>query len=169
MPLPVAHSLFGASLLAAKHPKLSSQKYSPLLFAAFLSIAPDFDFALVLLTGNLAWHRGFTHSIAFAVLISLILIFGRGRQRLKESIGYALAFSSHAFLDFVTTKRGGGLELFFPFSAERFKLGLFGLSEIVGQYSLFEVVYSLILEFLIFAPLLIILIWRKRSANINLL
>lgn len=164
MPLPVAHTLFGASLLTAAHPKPLTGRLFPLFFAAFLSIAPDFDFALVILTGDMSWHRGFSHSILAALFVAWMLFAVLGRKRRREVLAYSLAFASHAFLDFVTTRHGSGLELFFPFSAERFRLGLLGLSEMPGQFSPAGLIYVVVLEFLIFSPLLMWLVWRRKSA-----
>ena len=163
MPLPIAHGLFGASVVAAVLPAPVSARYvKPMLFGAFLANTPDFDFALVFLLNSDKWHRGFTHSIMFALLIALMFIAYRGRRNFREALAYGLAFASHFVLDFVTTKEGGGLELFFPFSDGRFGLRWFGLSEMPSKVTVFEILQNLTIEFAIFFSLLVfILLLRK--------
>jgi inner membrane protein len=163
MPLPIAHGLFGSSFVAAvlKRP-LDKRFLAPLFAGAVLSVLPDFDFLLVFATGNDLWHRGFTHSIFFAVFVGWVicLYFGRGRRR--EGLAYALAFASHFILDFSTTKIGGGLQLFFPFSEKRYGLRWFGLSEFPSKMAPVEVIRALSLEFVIFFSLFVLVIVLKK-------
>ena len=69
-------------------------------------------------------HRGFTHSIFFAVLwaLVLILIFHRN-SAFKVIIGiyYFLSTISHGILDAMTTG-GRGVAFFAPFEADRYFL-----------------------------------------------
>ncbi len=163
MPLPIAHGLLGASVVAAVLPAPVSVRYAkPLLFGAVLANTPDFDFALVFLLNSDKWHRGFTHSIMFAVLIAMMFIAYRGRRKFREALAYGLAFASHFVLDFVTTKEGGGLELFFPFSDGRFGLRWFGLSEMPSKVSVFEILQNLTIEFALFASLLIFILGLRK-------
>ena len=119
MPLPIAHGLFGASVIAWLHPQSApNRKYRPLLIGALLANAADLDFLLVFVLQSEAWHRGFSHSIAFALLVYAVFAVALGKSRLQVAIAYGLAFASHGFLDFVTTKEGGGVELLWPFSGE---------------------------------------------------
>jgi inner membrane protein len=129
MPLPVAHGLLGASVVAAIHSQPNNRYFLPLLVGAFLANAADFDFAFVFLLHSRAWHRGFSHSIIFALFVCLIFILFLGKRYIKEAIAYGLAYTSHAMLDYITTKEGGGVELLWPFSSERLVLGWVGLSE----------------------------------------
>ena len=46
VPLPVAHGLVGASVVAALRPSNQPGRWRWLALGAFLGIAPDFDFAL---------------------------------------------------------------------------------------------------------------------------
>jgi hypothetical protein len=79
-----------------------------------------------------------------------------------------LALLSHGLLDFTTTRAGGGVELLWPFTSERFKLGLIGLSEFGLKHqtrleSLMEMLKGCALELLIFGPVfLAILLFRHR-------
>lgn len=164
MPLPIAHGLFGASIVAAIMPKPFKFQYLvPCFIGGVLANLPDFDFALVFITGDEKWHRGFTHSIAFAVFIGLLFYFYFGRKRRREAAAFGFAFASHFFLDFITTKIGGGLELFFPFSAARYGLRWFGLSEFPSKMYPLEVVQALVIESIIFSALFLLVIFLKRN------
>ncbi|HEX8721162.1 MAG TPA: metal-dependent hydrolase [Pyrinomonadaceae bacterium] len=163
MPLPVAHSLVGASLAAAVLPRAGSRGYyAGLAAAAFLANAADLDFALAFALGSRGWHRGFTHSVAFALLVFLALLFGLGPARARKAAAYGLAYASHAALDFSTTLRGGGLELFWPFSADRLGLRRWGLSEIPSRLPPADVLKALCLELALFAPLLLAVLLLRR-------
>ncbi len=87
-----------------------------------------------------------------------------GKNHLRDALAYGLAYTSHCILDFATTVRGNGVELFFPFTTERFGLRWFGLSEIPSQLSAAEILKTIGLEFLIFAPLLAVALWLRTSA-----
>ncbi len=163
MPLPIAHGLFGASFVAAiiKKP-FEFRLLVPLFAGTMLANLPDFDFLLVFATGDDEWHRGFTHSIAFAVFVGLLIFTYFGRQRWREALAYSAAFASHFVLDFVTTKIGGGLQLFFPFSDERYGLRWFGLSEFPSKMYFSEVVRAMSIEFVIFSSILLLVIILKK-------
>ena len=154
MPLPVAHGLLGASIIAALVRKPAPNRFSiPFLIGAALANAADLDFLLVAAFHSKAWHRGFSHSIAFAVFIVLLLIVLMGRNQLRNAVAYGLAFASHALLDFVTTKSGDGVALLWPFSSDKFAMGWWGLSEAPSKLTPVEIVEALALEVLIFAPI----------------
>ena len=166
MPLPVAHALVGASVVAAiQDPGASRRTYSRMVLAALLANAADLDFILVYALGSKTWHRAFTHSLVFSLLVFVLLALSLGRSRLKTAVAYGIAFGSHAVLDFVTTKEGSGIELFWPFSEKRVMLGLWGLSEWPSRLTTWQIVEALALEFALFTPVLVaILIFRRRSA-----
>ena len=163
MPLPVAHGLLGAVCVAALAPSPGEKRplIRPLFAGAVLANLADFDFLLVFAFGDKLWHRGFTHSIAFAALVFLSFAVCCGANRRREAIGYGLAYASHAALDFVTTRKGDGLELFFPFSAERFGARLFALSEKPSQMTPAEIVAALLVEFAIFASALLVVLLAR--------
>jgi membrane-bound metal-dependent hydrolase YbcI (DUF457 family) len=167
MPLPVAHGLLGASLVAAVLPRANPRRHAlPLAAGAILANAADLDFLLVFGLHTRGWHRAFTHSFAFALLVWLLLFVLLGRRRARQAAAYGLAYASHAVLDFATTKLGGGVELLWPFTAERFALGLLGLSEIPSRVPPAGIVKYIVVEFLIFTPpFLALLLWRRRDGK----
>ena len=167
MPLPVAHGLVGASIVAALHPRPKfRRRATPLLFGALLANAADADFLLVSASGSKAWHRGFSHSVGFSLLVCLVLLMFFGKRRVREALVYGLAYASHGVLDCVTTKEGGAVELLWPFSTERLMLGWWGLSEVPSRLPPAEILKSLVVELAIFAPFLFaVLLLRKILAK----
>ena len=164
MPLPVAHGLLGASLVAAVHPQPTKRRFIPLVVGALLANAADFDFALVFILHSKAWHRGFSHSLPLALVVGLIFVLFLGRRRIRDAIAYGLAFASHGVLDYVTTKEGGGVELLWPFSSERLVCGWAGLSELPSRLPAVEIIKSLAVEFALFAPLLVLIAGLRKYA-----
>jgi len=167
MPLPIAHGLTGAALVAALHPNPASRRYGVALLAgALLANAADLDFALVWAFHSRAWHRGFTHSLFFAAVVGLLFVAVKGRARLREALALGLAFASHGALDWFTTREGGGIELLWPFSSERVMLGMWGLSEVPSRLPPSGVLKALLIELLIFGPpFALVLLLRRRRAS----
>ena len=90
------------------------------LAGAVLSILPDIDvaaFALGIPYEATFGHRGFTHSILFAVLAAIVA--SAGRFRVFPFL--FLCAISHPLLDAMTTG-GLGIAFFSPFSNERYFL-----------------------------------------------
>lgn len=162
MPLPIAHGLLGAGIVAAVHSQPTKRCCLPLLAGAFLANAADLDFLLVFTFHSRAWHRGFSHSIILALVVCLIFILSLGLQHSREAMAYGLAFASHGILDFMTTKEGGGVELLWPFSSERLVFGWVGLSELPSRLPVIEIVKALIVEFVLFTPLLALIIGLRK-------
>lgn len=169
MPLPVAHGLVGASVAAALAPEgwmaTRRRRVGVLLAGALLANAPDFDFLLAFALRSRAWHRGFTHSLAFALLSLGLLALWLGRARLREALACGLAYASHGLLDWATTKEGGGVELLWPLTGERFGLRWHGLSELPSRLAPLEVVQALAVESALFGPPLaaVLLLHRLRA------
>jgi membrane-bound metal-dependent hydrolase YbcI (DUF457 family) len=163
MPLPIAHSLLGASVVALLHPQFKKNNAFPLFVGLVLANAADFDFALVFLFGSYEWHRGFSHSILFAVIVWLTISAANKFLQFREAAAYGLAFASHFFLDYATTKVGGGVELFWFFNTKRFGLRWFGLSEMPSELSILELLGALLLELIIFAPLFVLILYFRRK------
>ncbi|HZI20425.1 MAG TPA: metal-dependent hydrolase [Pyrinomonadaceae bacterium] len=95
--------------------------------AALCAVLPDADvlaFVFRVPYGSMFGHRGFTHSFAFALLLSLAVVWAFFRERRdKKSLAlfFFLATASHPLLDMLTDG-GLGVALLAPFSAERFFL-----------------------------------------------
>lgn len=165
MPLPFAHGLVGASVVAALHPRPSRWRCAPLVLGAALANCADLDFALVFLAHDRSYHRGLTHSLAFALAACLAMLAAFGLARAWEALAYGLAYASHALLDYTTTKFGGGVELLWPFSADRLGLGVAGLSELPSQMPSVGILKAALLEILLFAPVLACVLLVRRFAR----
>ena len=165
MPLPVAHGLVGAGIAAALHPQPFRHRGLPLFVGAALANCADLDFGLVLLAHDKSWHRGFTHSLAFGLLLIMTALVVWGGAHLWRVLAYGACYASHGLLDYSTTRLGGGVELLWPLSRGRYGLGLWGLSELPSRLPPAEVLMWLGVEFLIFAPplLTLLLLLRRRA------
>jgi membrane-bound metal-dependent hydrolase YbcI (DUF457 family) len=164
MPLPISHGLFGASVVAALYPgKISPRLAAPLFAGAVVANLADLDFLLVFVTHWMKWHRGFTHSIAFAVLVLFLFLFFFGKERVREALAYSLAFASHFVLDFLTTRAAGGVELFFPFSRGRYAARWFGLSENPYDMTWAERFQAVLVEFALFFSLLAVILFLRKT------
>ncbi|AUC83538.1 metal-dependent hydrolase [Lacinutrix sp. Bg11-31] len=117
-------SLFGHGLVGFTLTKIASSKTCKLLlFLAIVSaILPDLD---VVTFGKIPYthpfgHRGFTHSIVFAIIWAAILafIFTKTKRKLFFVVLF-LSTLSHGVLDALTTG-GKGIGFFIPFNNERF-------------------------------------------------
>ena len=162
MPLPVAHGLLGASVVAAAYSKSTRRYFMPLLAGSFLANIADFDFILVFTLHSKTWHRGFSHSILVGLIVWPILALSLGKRHMREAIAYGLAFTSHGILDYATTIEGAGVELLWPFSSERFVLGWVGLSEVPSKLTSVEIIRSLGVELMLFAPLLMLVLGLRK-------
>lgn len=123
MPSPLAHAVSGYALSelfpAKSNPRNPQKRYHWETFAAvFLAIAADLDFLPQLITGE-RFHRGLTHTLIFAVGLSLIVgLWGRrwGKSSAKKlAVWTLIIYGSHLLLD-VFTAGGLGVQLFSPFS-----------------------------------------------------
>jgi inner membrane protein len=95
-----------------------------------LSVLPDADsvgFTLGVPYGSFWGHRGFSHSILFAVLISIftqVLLFRNGKslgEAIRVFLFLFLSCVSHSILDAMTTG-GLGVAFFSPFDNARYFL-----------------------------------------------
>jgi membrane-bound metal-dependent hydrolase YbcI (DUF457 family) len=166
--MPVAHGLLGASVVAALHPEPGTRRalrYA--LFGALLANCADLDFILVLACHTKSWHRAFTHSIFFGLLVTLALVLARRFSRLREATALGLAYVSHGLLDWATTTLPGGVQLLWPFSNERLMLAWQGLSEAPSRQPAAVVLRYLLVELVIFAPVLLLIVFlrRRRAAS----
>ena len=92
-----------------------------------LSVLPDADFIAFKVGipySHPFGHRGMTHSLLFAVLISLVVALERRLRRrpvLLDAVLAALVVASHGVLDAMTTG-GLGVEFFRPLDTHRYFL-----------------------------------------------
>ncbi|OUR95831.1 hypothetical protein A9Q84_15130 [Halobacteriovorax marinus] len=139
-----------------------TQRFSMLRLACWLSILPDLD--VVAFTMGIAYsdqfgHRGFTHSLSFALVVSLVTYFickwWYKRKSLETSrwllVLFFIAITSHALLDMLTNG-GLGCALFWPFDHTRyfFPTTPIPVSPIGLSHSLYNV---LAWEFVLVLPL----------------
>mgnify|MGYP002778606727 FL=1 len=89
------------------------------------AMLPDADVALHLFIdapwGSPWRHRGFTHSIAFALAIGLLGAMAAGRMRARPLVAFcflAACTASHGMLDALTAG-GGGLPFLWPVTEQR--------------------------------------------------
>ncbi len=149
MPLPIAHGFLGAAIVAAIHPKINRIVSVPPLLGGFLANLADIDFVLSLSTGDKSWHRGFTHSFLISILVFVLIAIWLGRDRIRESIAYGLAYSSHLVLDYATSD-GGGPQLLWFFSYERFSVGIKSWSVVPSRLPVSEIVLAVLWEAAVF-------------------
>lgn len=94
------------------------------LLAAVCAVFPDIDiigFKFGIPYGSQWGHRGFTHSLVFALCLASLLTYFHKKLRSKPWPVFWFCFgscASHAFLD-AMTNGGLGVALFWPFSLER--------------------------------------------------
>ena len=96
-----------------------------LLAGVIASVLPDIDSVglhLGIPYGALFGHRGFSHSLAFALLLALAAAIGHRRLHSSASAAFAVVFlsaASHGFLD-AFTDGGLGIAFFSPVSNHRY-------------------------------------------------
>jgi inner membrane protein len=125
-------SAFTHAFIALPLGKTFFEREMPLRFwllAVLCSILPDVDvYSFYFRTGygGLFWHRGFTHSLLFAFLLSLVAVWAASREgndlypsRWRLWLFFFLLASSHGALD-ALTGRGYGVAFFSPFDTTRY-------------------------------------------------
>lgn len=162
-------SIFGHSLVGYVLAKVQNKQSRLLIVLAILStILPDFDvigFYFGVSYNDPLGHRGFTHSIVFAVLWTLILVwFFQKKYRIRYGIVIFLATLSHSILD-ALTNGGKGVGFFIPFDNTRYFFGYrpievspIGIKRFFSMWGL-EVILSELLW--VGLPCLIILLFNK--------
>ncbi len=129
MPTPLTHALSAVALGTA----WTRERMPPRFWwlAALCSIVPDFDvvgFWFGVRYGDLWGHRGMTHSLAFALILGLVVVSLGFRQVpplsrawWRLALFFALATASHGVLD-ALTDGGLGIAFFSPFDPSRYFL-----------------------------------------------
>lgn len=162
-------SAFGHALVGFTIAKFFDKKEAKLLAALAIgsSILPDVDvlaFSLGIPYEHWLGHRGFTHSILFAILWAFLcsLIFGKQRKIIYFIVIF-LSTISHALLDAMTTV-GEGVGFFIPFDNTRhffnyrpIKVSPIGIERFFSEWGM-KVIYSELLW--IGLPCIILLVLR---------
>lgn len=162
MPLPIAHGLVGASLVALIHPSAEMKNRKPLLFGGFLlANSPDLDFAFAFLLGLKNFHRGISHSLVFALLVGALIFIFRRREIWRIPLAYALAFLSHTLLDFAAASEGA-VRLLTPFDNGEYALGWFGFSELTRGFIISDLIRFSLIEALIFVPIFFVVLRARK-------
>ena len=129
MPSVITHALAGAALGAATGPKEMRVRFAGL--AAVCSVLPDADvigFRLGIEYGDLLGHRGLSHSIFFAAVVSAAVVLTAfrklpnfGRRWCPLWLCFFLILAAHGLLDAMTLG-GLGIALLSPFDTTRYFL-----------------------------------------------
>lgn len=144
-------SVFSHALVAlamGKGIRSKELNWSVLLWGMLCSIVPDLDvvgFSFGIQYGDLWGHRGLTHSLFFATLLSgTLAVLGYRREKpatkLMLWVYFFLSTASHGILD-AMTNGGLGVAFFSPFDTSRYFFAFrpvlvspIGASEFFNQY-----------------------------------
>ena len=146
-------SVFGHSIVGFTLAKIINKENTKwlLLLAILSTILPDFDvigFKFGISYLHPFGHRGFTHSVLFAVIWAFILmvVFGK-KDKLTWFLVIFLSTVSHGLLDAMTSG-GKGVGFFIPFNNNRFffpfreiQVSPIGISKFFSEWG-FQVVLS---------------------------
>lgn len=152
------------------------------ILSLILANLPDVDYLFGFLVGRPnAYHRGWTHSIFFAIGVAIVFLIIRFLILRKVEIRSALLIfgliSSHLFVDWFTldTSDPVGIPLFWPFSNEHFIAPVILFRDVhkgVTNSQFFRVLFSthnlitLGSELLIFGPFVAVSYWiLNRKTN----
>lgn len=194
MPLPVAHSLAGATIFAGLDADGTRVAWRRFLLAVFIANFADIDLVPGILVGepNRYHHVGFTHSLLFAVVAGLLvgavaaaagkawpLWHGPRRRWLATALMVGLLMASHVVLDSLTldTRVPVGVPMFWPLSGGAVQIypWFYDVAKLGGEGSPLDFVASLLavhnlkgtaFELLMLGPLLLLVAWwRSRSRD----
>lgn len=121
MSFPVAHGLLGATVVAALTPDLSLRRdWQRLLLGAVVACLPDLDYFVLIKLLHLpqSWHRGPTHSVAFALAIGVLAALLVHGPHLRQALTFWAAAASHGFLDLFN--RYDPVEILWPLTKARY-------------------------------------------------
>ncbi|MDQ3805902.1 MAG: metal-dependent hydrolase [Acidobacteriota bacterium] len=174
-------SVFTHAFVAAAMGKVYTPEPLPARFwllAMTCAVLPDADvaaFSFGVPYGHTFGHRGFTHSLAFALLVGagVVALFFRGEGRRASRVAFfSLVTASHAALD-ALTNGGLGVAFFSPFSNRRYffpfrpvEVSPIGVESFFSEWGL-AVIRSELLWVWLPCTLLAaaVLIWRRKAAG----
>ena len=154
----IGHLAVGAALGAVYSRATGSNPRIAILTFAGLALAPDLDLvtsAFGVPSNTPLDHRGFTHSLPFAMGLGLLVslaLHRRGRGLLAGLLTFG-ALSSHGFLDSMS-ERGGGPMLLWPLTTEGYEFLWRPIPGVLtaSHYLTMEAIPTLVQEFLLFLP-----------------
>ena len=114
MPTPFSHAIAAVAIGSAFKPTLLPR--SVWVTGAVCSIVPDLDvlgFGLGIHYGDFWGHRGFSHSILFAAIFSLLMACGFCWRRNRKHIVFLYLFLATAFHGILDAFTNGGLGVAF--------------------------------------------------------
>ena len=120
-----SHPAFPIALYSSKLGQKASTRL--LMLSCLLTLLPDADviaFKFGIPYQSQWGHRGFTHSITFAVVLGWCCTFFSGHLKSKKTIVFwwsFLSLLSHSFFD-ALTNGGLGVAIFWPLTSERYFL-----------------------------------------------
>jgi len=127
MPTIFAHAVSAVAL--GSHYKRSERPSRFWVLAIVCSVLPDIDvlgFNFGIRYGDLFGHRGFSHSLLFALFVGLLIVLSTfrsiprfSRQWFSMVLFFFLVTASHGFLD-AFTSGGLGIAFFSPFDTTRY-------------------------------------------------
>lgn len=181
MPLPLAHTIVGYSVVATTGIRFRRDVRTGLLFSLVVANLPDFDF----LPGALRdvpvlYHRTIAHTIPAAAVVALIVaaVLTRFRGRFGEIALLAfLVYCSHLFADMVDFNgANGGVQILWPLSSASYAFEIpighyvrwpldfvrgYSSTGFVESFAGLAFVRALMLQALLFAPVLLPAWWVR--------
>lgn len=170
MALPIAHGLIGASVAGLLAPQqTTAQNVKMVLICAVLANVPDFDyFFYQFLDWGESWHRSFSHSIVFSIVVGALTAVALGPFTYRSVAIFSLAILSHPVLDAVISEFPSGVQFFWPLSTRRIGFALIDYPNTFGRS---RETYAVIVRFLkisffellFFSPLFVTSLWVGRQ------
>ena len=185
MPLPLAHTVVGYSVAAATGVRFRRDTRTALLFSVVVANLPDIDYLPGVLNDTpVLYHRTAMHTLFAAALCALVVaaIVTRFRGRFSEILLLAfLVYTSHLVADMIDWGGGnGGVPILWPAStayytivtpwthtsggALDFKRGA-DTTRWVHSFAALGFLRALVLQALVFAPLLLPAWWIRSRRN----
>ena len=178
MPLPVAHSLAGFTILQGQRLVFFQKLWQNVLLFVVLANLADADFIPGFFVGNPnAFHQLHSHSLGAAVLVGVLGAWYFGRKNQKYAAYFvviALAYFSHVLLDYFNhdMRAPYGVMMWWPFSGEHFTAPqpiFFAVHKSSASGTFLQSLWhirnwqALLRELLVMGPVALIAWWTKRN------
>ncbi len=177
MASPLGHSLAGLALyLTLRKDGTTGFSVPEAVAVVVVSNLPDLDLIPGFLSGNSSlWHHRATHSLFFALLVSVcilgasVLLKGAKKTSGRLVLTFGILICLHIGLDLVTFDDNPprGLQVFWPFSREYFQSPVPLLDRVMRRDVDWELIVQwakvALKEVIIFGPLLAGVVWWRRD------